>query len=340
MGAPEKFLGMSYWNREKETADLVKHINDVPNSILFVFGPKSSGKSTTVRKIISESKKDKVFFFYDLRMSGISNYYDFVDFFTNVSKKNEAKQYDIGINLAVFHFGITSEKRADFKENKKLGDVFELFRDNIKRVKNQGKMPIIVIDELQMLKYSYKNGEKKLFEELFNFFVTITKTEHLAHVICMSSDSLFIDEVYCNSVLKKTSGFYLFDSFDRKTTVDWLFAEGIDKKTARSVFDKLGGECWYLQEYLRNPQELNKRIDLEEGLFRFYLGGLAKEKRTRVRNLLRVFRTKEEVLYDENKMDDELMRELVNKEILFYDPLNKLVKPQSRLMLNVLRKVV
>ena len=58
----EKFLGMSYWNRVKETTDLVKHINDVPNSILFVYGPKSSGKSTTMMKIISESPKDKVFF--------------------------------------------------------------------------------------------------------------------------------------------------------------------------------------------------------------------------------------------------------------------------------------
>lgn len=62
MAAVEKFLGMSYWNREKETADIVKHISDVPNSILFVCGPKSSGKSTIMMKIISESPKDKVFF--------------------------------------------------------------------------------------------------------------------------------------------------------------------------------------------------------------------------------------------------------------------------------------
>jgi len=65
---------MSYWDRENETNYIVKHIDGVPNSILFVFGPKSSGKSTTMMKLVSESKKDKVFFYYDLRASFIVTY--------------------------------------------------------------------------------------------------------------------------------------------------------------------------------------------------------------------------------------------------------------------------
>jgi len=68
----EKFLRMSYWDRERETSDLVKHIDGVPNSILFVYGPKSSGKSTTMMKVISDSGKDKVFFYYDLRSKFIT----------------------------------------------------------------------------------------------------------------------------------------------------------------------------------------------------------------------------------------------------------------------------
>jgi len=203
-----------------------------------------------------------------------------------------------------------------------------------------GKKPVIVIDELQMLKEIYTNGGRGLLEKLFNFFVTITKSKHLAQVICMSSDSLFIDEIYNNSVLKKTSKFYLFNSFDKKTTVEWLVAEGINEKTAKRVFEKVGGECWYLQEYLKDPENLDEMIKSEESFFEFYLGGLEKAKMKRIEAFLSVFKKKEEISFGKRTTDIDLMKELVKEEILFYDPNSKGVKPQSRLMLNVLRKVV
>ncbi len=60
---------MKYYNRERELEYLKTYCQLEPNSILFVYGPKSSGKSTTMLRAIDElSKKDDlVFFYYDLR---------------------------------------------------------------------------------------------------------------------------------------------------------------------------------------------------------------------------------------------------------------------------------
>ncbi|MCD6363040.1 MAG: ATP-binding protein, partial [Synergistetes bacterium] len=37
---------MKFWNREKEIKWLKKYLQTEPNAILFIYGPKSSGKST------------------------------------------------------------------------------------------------------------------------------------------------------------------------------------------------------------------------------------------------------------------------------------------------------
>ena len=331
---------MPCWDRERETAYLEKYIADVLNSILFVYGSKSSGKSTTMMKIISESKKDKAFFYYNLRETYIADYKEFLNqFFIEKSTKQEIAETLFKIGLKTINlFEITDELIKKIKEKKT--NEFKIMKKQVEKLKQNGKKPSIVIDELQKLKDIYFNSRNQLLEELFNFFVTITKIKYLANVICMSSDSLFIDEVYNNSILEKTSKFYFFYSFDKKTTVEWLLAEEKDKKEAENVFDILSGKCWYLQEYLRNPKSLDEMIDLKEGLFRFYLADFDKEKRQEIKDFLRVFNEKEEIIFNEEEMNEKLMKELVNKEILFYDSQNKLIKPQSCLMLNVLRRVL
>lgn len=55
---------MKFYNREKELNYLKNYVQLEPNSILFVYGPKSSGKSTVMLRVIEElSKKDDLVFF-------------------------------------------------------------------------------------------------------------------------------------------------------------------------------------------------------------------------------------------------------------------------------------
>jgi len=261
-------------------------------------------------------------------------------FFIEKSKRNkEIVQAAVNVGLRSVNLFKVSRELMDKIRNREA-DEFKIMEAELERLRSKGKKPVIVIDELQVLKNVYANGGKGLLEKLLNFFVTITKSKHLAHVICMSSDSLFIEEVYNNSILEKTSKFYLFDSFDKKTTVEWLAFEGVDEKTAKKVFDKVGGECWYLQEYLRNHESLEDMINLKVSNFYSYLRMQDAQKRRKVISFLKHFKKKDFVSTETAVLDEVVMRELVNREILFYDPLNRLVKPQSRLMLNVLRKVV
>lgn len=78
-----------------------------------------------------------------------------------------------------------------------------------------------------MLKDIYLNGERRLIDEVFNLFVRLTKVKHLAHVVCLTSDSYFMEEIFSNANLAKTSTFYHIDHFDQEMTTKWLKSEGL-----------------------------------------------------------------------------------------------------------------
>ncbi|CAB3289808.1 protein of unknown function [Methanocaldococcus lauensis] len=59
---------MKFYNREKELKYLKIYCQLEPNSILFVYGPKSSGKTTVMLKVIEElNKRDDIVFKYIFR---------------------------------------------------------------------------------------------------------------------------------------------------------------------------------------------------------------------------------------------------------------------------------
>ncbi|WP_456418755.1 ATP-binding protein, partial [Methanocaldococcus infernus] len=182
-----------------------------PNSILFVYGPKSSGKSTVIRRVIKELEdSDIVFFYYNLREYATPTKEEFLSIFFEKGKKYVRNE--LMIDIKVFKFA--TEKEWD--ENIKLNDVFRKIKENINTVVKEGKKPVLVIDELQKLKNIYFNGEKSLLNELFNLFVSLTKMEHLSHVICLTSDTLFIEEIYQNSTLENASEYYLIDWLEKE----------------------------------------------------------------------------------------------------------------------------
>ena len=64
---------MKFWDREKEIRDLRRHLSNEPNAILFVYGPKSSGKSALLMRVAEELKSHSVYW-YDLREELVSGY--------------------------------------------------------------------------------------------------------------------------------------------------------------------------------------------------------------------------------------------------------------------------
>ncbi|CAB3289858.1 protein of unknown function [Methanocaldococcus lauensis] len=54
---------MKFYDREREVNFLKNYCLLEPNSILFVYGPKSSGKSTVMRRVIKELENSDIVFF-------------------------------------------------------------------------------------------------------------------------------------------------------------------------------------------------------------------------------------------------------------------------------------
>lgn len=207
---------MKFWDREKEKEEIKAYLKSEPNAILFVYGPKSSGKSTLLSKVVEElPKNDFVYYWYDLREEAICGYDTVLRIF--FKEKGLAKKLLEGllgmvkVNLQAFELSAQELKRVMSGEE----NPFAQMRQQLVKVAEDGKTPVIVFDELQKLKDVYINGngggtsQRPLVKELFNFFVRLTKVLHLAHVIVMSSDTFFIEEVYGDSTLKNTSEFYL-----------------------------------------------------------------------------------------------------------------------------------
>jgi len=103
------------------------------------------------------------------------------------------------------------------------------------------------------------NGQRELLKELFNFFVAMTKESHLCHVLIASSDGYFIERIYNDSKLKKTSEFLEVDYLTKEDVVGWL--TNLEKESAirqysltpaqvEGIWETFGGSCAEISRFL------------------------------------------------------------------------------------------
>ncbi|ETR71941.1 MAG: ATPase [Candidatus Magnetoglobus multicellularis str. Araruama] len=131
---------------------------------------------------------------------------------------------------------------------------------------------MIIIDELQALENIYLNGQRELLKELFNFFVAMTKESHLCHVIISSSDGYFMNRIYEDSKLSKTSEFFEIDYLNEQDTKYWL--TNLEKESAMTsytltdsqvdtIWKFMGGSMWEIDSILGQllPYEKSGKID-------------------------------------------------------------------------------
>lgn len=146
---------------------------------------------------------------------------------------------------------------------------------------------------MQKLKNIYFNGGKSLLNELFNLFVSLTKMEHLCHVICLTSDTLFIEEIYQSSTLENTSKYYLIDWLRKGTIRNILKEEGFSEE-----------EINYCLDYLSLPYEI---VDLIENKKL----GLSVEET--IRQWINIEKDKIKYLIDTTDLDEEELYKVLSK---------------------------
>jgi hypothetical protein len=79
----ELYKGAKFVNREKERNYVNEYLDSNPSEILFLYGPKSSGKTTLINYILDHDFKGKQFIHNMINLRGIlkANFSSFVDVF-------------------------------------------------------------------------------------------------------------------------------------------------------------------------------------------------------------------------------------------------------------------
>lgn len=339
---------VAFINRENELTDLITFIDKEPAEILFIHGPKSSGKTTLLYKFLDKTGKEQKLDVKFLNLRKIYkdnvNYKDFIKVFFNVEDKDKKeKKEKLSAAVNVGFFKINSEIELKIQQGK--ADPFKVMENEFIRLTGKGIKPILIIDELQALDRIYLNNgrDRSLIIELFNFFVAMTKESHLAHIIIASSDGYFINQVFTDSRLKKTSTFYKVDYLTREDVMEWLLhLEKYSKITdytlteedAEKIWDTVGGSMWEIQEILwklfRHPLE-EVIASYMEKMRSLIVDYVVKPEQKEIEKLLRHFINRYELPKEKITSEDEkLLREMVRQNILYFDPTKATYYPQGR----------
>ncbi|MEA3477167.1 MAG: ATP-binding protein [Bacteroidota bacterium] len=364
----------AFINRSRELVFLGKWISEEPDSLLFIFGPKSSGKTTLLTEFINRNLPDSNYDIkhFNLRKIFIVNYQHFIQTFFSLdySKAREDVKERRQYNLKVFQLTVDTLKGL---EQKNL-DPFAVMERELEKTIAGGIRPVIIIDELQALESIYLNGQRELLKELFNFFVAMTKESHLCHVIIASSDGYFIERIYNDSKLKKTSRFLEVDYLDKEDVLFWLNdlagqskikAFTLSDSQIVDIWDTLGGSCWeisaFLGDLLRVAEKgqiadehftelIEKKKITARSMFVDY-AGLDPQKTGLFRKLSEIIKVKSSIelrdlaeivadgLYAEPDLRKELS-ELVRQNFLAYNPVTAEYTVQGRSMEHGLRMFV
>ena len=341
------FRGENLIDREKEINFLKDWFEELPKEILWIYWPKSSGKTTLIEYVVENElfedfwalKSVKFWVKYiNLRRYLISNYESFIESFL-VPKKNvitkKAESLDARISIGVFEIKASVLNEVKNRER----DLFNVLIKEIEEIA-QDKRAILIIDEIQTLEDIYVNGKRELLKEFLNFCVSLTKELHIAHVVILSSNTIFIDRIYNDAKLKVTSEFYKLDHLPYDVVKEWLSSEKFNEQEIDLIWDYMGGCLPMIQKVLRYKGKIN---DLKEYLdhraFLAYtemvdlLRKIEKPKRKRFREICKVIlRDGAYMISDRDDIEmDEVLSFFSEKEILFFDPLSLRVNGNSRI---------
>jgi AAA+ ATPase superfamily predicted ATPase len=337
---------VAFINRLGELKYLGDYINIRPESILFLHGPKSSGKTTLLYKFFEKIEKEQKLDvkFLNLRKKLIGNYKDFIRIFFGIDYSRSKEDVKEKREYNLFKFFKLSVEELKGLESGEL-DPFEIMEKEFLKQNQKGIKSIVIIDELQAIDHIYmSNGkDRQLIIELFNFFVAMTKESHLAHIIIASSDGYFLNTVFNDSRLKKCSGFYKVNYLPKEDVMEWLLnLEKYSKikdytlrqEDAEKIWEVVGGSMWEIQDIL----SLLFQHSLDEvlsdyrqkmlGMITYYI---VQKNRKKKEKILSHFIDNDYLeARDTHEKDAELYRDMVTNNILYFDPTLAVYYPQGK----------
>jgi hypothetical protein len=348
-----------FHNREREIKEIMNILDSEPSLITFIYGPINSGKTTMISHMIEELPEDYAPFYINLRGRFITDYEDFLNVLFEIDEKgvvDNVTEYarsilkDLGtvsgIPIPVNLFEQIFEKKDKSKDMFKYMEQF-FFEISKKR------MPVLIIDELQVVGDIKIDGF--LMYKLFNFFIRLTKELHLCHVFAVSSDSLFIEQIYSEAMLQGRSRHLLVDDFSEEITMDFLDEYGFTDVEKELAWNYCGGKPIYLVELVNSGENRKKKAEEMLGMRIGQIEGLIEDAREFgyrisygdekiILNEEHILKSLEEFRDRDYLKASELSKSvklgLIKANILFLDSVKQIIKPQSQLDLLAIREVM
>ncbi|AMM54848.1 ATP-binding protein [Pyrococcus kukulkanii] len=323
-----------FFDRERELKELMNLITYEPNMIIFVYGPINSGKTTLMEEFIGRLSDKYVTFSINLRGRFIPTYEEFINVMFSIKKESMAEIISEIIKSGLAYRGIPVPESILRKLLKYEEDPFVFLEGYFNSLKEKGKIPILILDELQVI------GDLKIdgpfIYSLFNFFIRLTKELHLAHVFVITSDSLFLEKIYGEAMLYGRADYFLVDDLDKNTTLKFLKELGLEDEEAEFVWSYFGGKPVYLIEAVKHRDRLKEWCEKQLRIRTQMINSII--DMPGIADILREFLNKETIPFD-GKIS-EPVRELVRKNVLFVDLPNGVIKPQGRLELLAIRNAL
>ena len=358
---------MEFLDREKEKEELKAILSWEPEVVYFVYGPINSGKTALLMKVFEELPEEYRVFYINFRWRDVERVEDLLRVLFRVQRgkfSEEAKEFarEIlkgGAQVLSRLKGIPIPEglfNLLFKSEEKVEDIFAYLEGLFEGLNDSGVKPVLVLDEMQTIKEIINAAGRPVLSSLFNFMVGMTKETHLSHCLCATSDGLFIEEVYSNARLEGRAEYILVDDLDRDRAYEMYGKLGIEDKGL--VWEYVGGKIGDIRRVVRykrrgySEKDTVKRLVKEEAskleLFLGFLKYADKEVEFRGKRVvvdrrgieegLKIFKEREEV--EKGELEEPVLWALISENVLFYNPVSGVVRPQGRLLWHAIREVV
>jgi len=356
---------MPFFNREEDIRRMKAVLSGEPNLVWFVYGPINSGKTALLMKVFEELPEEYRVFYVNFREKDVKTVEDLmrVLFRVRVESSQKINEFlrDIlkgGARLIERLGGIPiPENIFDllFREVRKVEDVFVFLREYFSILVEEGYKPVFVLDEMQTIKEVINVSGRPVIAGLFNFLVRLTKETHLCHCLCATSDCLFIEDVYANARLEGRAKYILVDDLSKEDAFRIYEKFGFENKELvwEYIGGKIGDMVGLFEEKKRYSEKeaLERMLRDEKGKFEFLLRTLKYSSlKVRMRDIkvevkveeflrgLKVFKDNEEVSVKD--IEEPILLGGIQENILFYNPMEGTVRPQSRLLWRVIRESI
>ena len=348
-----------FHNRERELNEVMKILEAEPSLITFVYGPINSGKTTMISHLIEQLSEDYAPFYVNLRGRFITDYEDFLNVLFEIDERGTVDNVTEYARSILKDLGAVSGIPIPinlfeqiFEKKDKSKDMFKYIERFLLEISKK-RIPILIIDELQVVGDIKING--LLMYKLFNFFIRLTKELHLCHIFAVSSDSLFIEQVYSEAMLQGRSRHLLVDDFDEDITMNFLDEYRFTDTEKEVAWEYCGGKPICLVELVNTEDNRKKKAEEMLGIRIGQIEGLIEDAREFgykisygeekiVLNEEHILKSLEEFRNRDHLKASELSKSvklgLIKANILFFDPVTQIIKPQSRLDLLAIREVM